>query len=596
MERPQPVRTRDIGARTGPPPRPRTEADLRFIRQRAVRWFSPGTLAGAGLRVLISSAFGAYLDKRELQASIGAEPLARGVDIPELWIDYVSDTGDGFDATYTIAWLVAQESLSAPGLPVPLPRGDVLVLGGDEVYPAGDAEEYENRFVGPYRASLPWTDGGSPEMYALGGNHDWYDGLTSFIRIFCQEKWLGGRKTRQTRSYFALQLPHRWWLWGIDIQFDAYIDEPQLRYFEKATKLMQPGDRVILATAKPSWVDLKADPGAFRNLAYVERRLIEPTGARLMLTVSGDSHHYAHYVAADGTHKVTAGGGGAFLHPTHDLDDDIEIQVDPADDRTRRPYALTACYPEKRASRRLAWGAIGLPLRNPSFMVVPAVLYALLGWSSQFSLRAFELPGPLEESAPAFGWLDLWLGLARNPISILLVLIALAAWIAFAKPPVKWAQNPQRLIAKVVMGSLHTALHLVAVVLVGLLAVRFADLLADRGWFTFWFLVGMGVFGGVAGGLITGGYLALCNVIPGLDAHGNETFSAQRLTGYKNFLRMRLDSHGVLHVYPFGVRRVLKNRQWRLDPDGPPGAPWIGPEDDPPRAHLIEPPFTVDGR
>jgi hypothetical protein len=590
---PQAVRTRDLAAWTGPPPRPRTEADLRFTRRRAVRWFSPGTLAGAGLRVLISSAFGAYLDKRELQAAIGAEPIGRETDSPEAWIDYVSDTGDGFDATYTIAWLTAQESLLVPGVEQPLPRGNLLVLGGDEVYPAGDAEEYEDRFVGPYRAALPYTHGDSPELYALGGNHDWYDGLTSFVRIFCQQKWVGGRTTRQARSYFAVELPHRWWLWGIDIQFDAYIDEPQLRYFERAAKLMREGDRVVLCTAKPSWIDVKAEPGAFRNLAYVERRLIEPTGARLMLTLSGDSHHYAHYVGRDGTHKVTAGGGGAFLHPTHDLEDEIEIQVDPADDRTRRPYTLTSCYPDKGASRRMAWGAVGMPLRNPSFMVVPAVLYALLGWASQFSIRAFERPEALELSAPAFGWLDLWIGLGRNPISILLILVALGAWIAFAKPPAKWAQNPQRLAAKIVMGTVHTVWHLVGVVLVGLLAIKVAGLFADKGWFTFWFLVCMAVFGGIVGGLVTGLYLALCNAIPGLDAHGNEAFSAQRLTGYKNFLRLRVDAEGLLHVHPIAVPRAIKSKDWRLNPDGPPEAPWLAPAGDPPAIHLIEPPYTI---
>ncbi|MCA1693188.1 MAG: hypothetical protein LC733_13715, partial [Actinobacteria bacterium] len=472
--------------------------------------------------------------------------------------------------------------------------GDILVMGGDEVYPAGDAEEYENRFVGPFRAALPWTDPPSPDLYALAGNHDWYDGLTSFVRIFCQKKWLGGRETHQTRSYFAVQLPHRWWLWGIDIQFDSYIDEPQLRYFERLAPLMAEGDRVILCTAKPSWIDLKSDPGAFRNLAYVETRLINPTRAKLMLTLSGDSHHYAHYAAADGTHKVTAGGGGAFLHPTHDLEDTVHIQLDPADDRSRQPYSLTACYPERGTSRRMALGALALPLRNPSFMAVTAIIYALMGWASQFSLRATEGQSggeTVEQSARSFGWVDLAVGMVRNPISLLLILVFVGALIGFAKPPNKWAQNPHRLIAKIVLGVVHTFLHLAAVVLVGLLAVRVMSGRADGGVFTFLMFLGMAVFGGVAGGLVMGLYVGVCNVIPGLDAHGNEAFSAMRLTSYKNFLRLHVDDQGALHVYPLGVRKSIRHSRWRLDREGHGGAPWLAPEGESPLAHLIEKPF-----
>ena len=71
-----------------------------------------------------------------------------------------------------------------------------------------------------------------PTVYAIPGNHDWYDGLTGFMRLFGQDdRWLGGWRTNQTRSYFAVELPHDWWLWGIDIQSDSLIDEPQLDFF-----------------------------------------------------------------------------------------------------------------------------------------------------------------------------------------------------------------------------------------------------------------------------------------------------------------------------------------------------------------------------
>ncbi|MBD0259532.1 MAG: hypothetical protein ICV83_27750 [Cytophagales bacterium] len=56
---------------------------------------------------------------------------------------------------------------------------------------------------------LPWT--WRPRwLFAIPGNHDWYDGLASFVKQFCQGRWVGGWRTTQTRSYFALALPHNW--------------------------------------------------------------------------------------------------------------------------------------------------------------------------------------------------------------------------------------------------------------------------------------------------------------------------------------------------------------------------------------------------
>src|SRR5437870_3574246 len=94
------------------------------------------------------------------------------------------------------------------------------------------AKETKAVISGPFGSALPCApEDAHPDLFALPGNHDWYDGLTGFLRIFCQGRWVGGWRTGQTRSYFALKLPHRWWLWAIDISFDAFIDRPQLEYF-----------------------------------------------------------------------------------------------------------------------------------------------------------------------------------------------------------------------------------------------------------------------------------------------------------------------------------------------------------------------------
>src|SRR4029453_9461198 len=160
-----------------------------------------------------------------------------GVDF---WFDYVSDVGDGFDATYSVASLVASElSVPDPASPADvsgraaslrMPRGEVVVMGGDQVYPSADVEAYERRTTKVYGAALPEGAAPGPVVYAVPGNHDWYDGLTAFLRIFGQGENFGAWRPRQRRACFALRLPGGWWLLAVDIQLDTYIDRPQLEY------------------------------------------------------------------------------------------------------------------------------------------------------------------------------------------------------------------------------------------------------------------------------------------------------------------------------------------------------------------------------
>ena len=80
---------------------------------------------------------------------------------------------------------------------------------------------------------------------------------------------MGGWRTEQRRSYFAVKLPQRWWLLGIDIQFDTYIDAPQIDYFRAVAEEIEDGDGIILCTAKPSWVEGgRADSKAYATLDY----------------------------------------------------------------------------------------------------------------------------------------------------------------------------------------------------------------------------------------------------------------------------------------------------------------------------------------
>ena len=117
-----------------------------------------------------------------------------------------------------------------------------------EVYPTASKEDYEAKLRAPFddanlreAATRKWND---RFVFALPGNHDWYDGLSAFTHLFCNRhpgrpgsatspgRNVCGRQTRQTRSYFALKLPHNWWICAWDIQLDGYIDQTQISFFE----------------------------------------------------------------------------------------------------------------------------------------------------------------------------------------------------------------------------------------------------------------------------------------------------------------------------------------------------------------------------
>ena len=67
-----------------------------------------------------------------------------------------------------------------------LPRGDMLVFGGDISYPVATADEIYKRLVLPWNEQLRKAGASSRKRVLLGvpGNHDWYDGLDGFGRLF----------------------------------------------------------------------------------------------------------------------------------------------------------------------------------------------------------------------------------------------------------------------------------------------------------------------------------------------------------------------------------------------------------------------------
>ena len=573
------------------PPRPtdETKRSLGFApRKGMVQWLSPKELAATAARVLLSSVFGAYADKREIQAALPCpEPLSYADD-DELWVDFVADLGDAFGPTYAVASLLARPELALGiegGVRKPTQRGRLLVMGGDEVYPTPSIDDYRDHTLGPYRAALPCAHKDSaPHLYAIPGNHDWYDGLTGFMRVFCRQQWIGGWKTQQSRSYFAVRLRDDWWLWGIDIQFDTYVDEPQFRYFEHVGKGLKEGDSVILCSAAPSWVDANQGdhPEAFATLDYFERKLIRDRKAEVRLALSGDAHHYARYVRDDGSaQRITAGGGGAFLSATHNLPGVLVLPPEESEEvsKTTPPgrFELKIEYPSKKDSKKLRWRIAALPYQNWSMAALIGGVHLVLAWMIQAVLRSgFSSPSSAGKASeapdfstvmPAASVKDVARAGLRSPLAMLLGALVTWGMSGFTK-----SKEP----AKRAAGALHGLLHLAAaVVSITVASDKLHRHNLRHGRFLAGFVALVGVGGGLLGSWLLAAYLFLADRY--LHTNANELFAAQRNRDYKNFLRIHFGADGGVTVYPVKVARTP--RKWKLRPDGAPDDPWFDPDD-----------------
>jgi len=274
----------------------------------------------------------------------------------ELYIDFVADTGDDVAVSRAVARLLfAPYELPDPDRPgqfLTAPRGDILFFGGDTAYPVATAKEILNRVIVPWNqvlATLPHQDVDGRHRVLLGipGNHDWYDGLDGFARMFRRRadaakptppltgmttsklvhsaEWafefvrggtvskpdalvLAGYTPVQNASYFALRLAPGIDLIAADRQLTK-IDSRQ-RAFLRAAYRAHPDAAAMVVLPDP--VHLFGDPSK-TGVQMVHSLRLQATG-RQTFVLSGDIHHYERSQHGEALH-VIAGGGGAFLHP-----------------------------------------------------------------------------------------------------------------------------------------------------------------------------------------------------------------------------------------------------------------------------------------
>ncbi len=554
-----------------------------------VRWFGPAQLLRTAGSVVVSSVFGAVFDRRRIDARLSDDEAlihdlsrdASGAPREQLVLDYISDTGDGWNSTYAVAYWSSQPELTvrAPGggPEVTTRRADAVVFGGDLVYPAPSAAAYQDRLVEPFRLALGRARGEAPQVFAIPGNHDWYDNLAQFTRLFIDADRVAGRLAPQRRSYFALKLPRGWWLLGVDVQLSSDLDRDQLEFFNRVIAQIheQAGGSdeppaVILCTGEPYWVleQEAGEPWRAPNLRSLERALLGDERIRVYL--AGDLHHYRRHASDDGRRqRVTAGGGGAFLHPTHSFSD--------------APLAdgceLRGAYPAPAVSRRMTWRNLLFPVVSPTFGVFSGLLYLYAGWYTVAELRWSH------DFTVADIVLDVLQALAQSPGAGTTFAIILGGFILFTNARNGWY--------RVLGGGLHGLAHIVAItVLVGTLGAAASALglehleLGHLGLT----IVGLFIGGWLLGSLLMGAYLFLSLRV--FNIHVTEGFSGLAIEDYKNFLRLVIDGDGELTILPIGIDRVP--RAWVRRPEDQEGstyAPAPGGRGTPPR--LIEPPIRV---
>ncbi|MDI1246460.1 MAG: hypothetical protein PSV24_13785 [Rhodoferax sp.] len=577
--------------------------DFRFGRsvkphdRHAVCWYHPAVLLLAARDVLSSLNQFRNRDEREsfpLPLTV-IDRSQRPPDAGDFWFDFLADTGDGGNATYAVALTALADQVEGADGQV-LPRGELLVLGGDLAYPSASTLDYRYRFTELFEAALPdeasYNEAGTAlvrgqpfTLAALPQNHDWMDSASTFGRYFLRSKNsrpLLAAEIPQRQSYVCVRLPCGWWLLGLDFAMTDDIDHDQFEQFkalasahglatevngQPATQRILPEDRVILLYPLPIWttpVAAGVHPGGAKRYQLLEGLL----QSRIALRLAGDLHHYMRWTSEQDGQLVTCGTGGAFAHPTHTRLTTAPVVVrnvtnaaaipasaarivqvgldDGAAPAQSRPFSKLSGsdYPPVAQSRRLALGNIGALFGsgggfwqgNRWFAAVLAGMY-LVGFGLQ------PLPFGLFWSALLFAALCLPLG-----------------WESRLEASAKWPAWSGTVLA-LGTGLAHALCHVAAMAGVGW-AVRVllasAAPVSEAGSAAVW-LAGLLAGGALLGTLIFGCYLTLMSRLGFLTTNG---FSALAVQDFKGFLRFHISADGALHGYFVAIDQVP--RVWAI--------------------------------
>ncbi|MCW5252650.1 MULTISPECIES: metallophosphoesterase family protein [unclassified Streptomyces] len=308
-------------------------------------------------------------------AGAPADRVVRRDDPDSFSFLVIGDTGEGGDPQYAVV----------PGLLKAGQGTRFAVLASDVIYPVGGADDYGAKFFRPYR------DYPAP-VYAIPGNHDWYEDLTAFMRVFCDDApplppgpaprplsrarlrdalWHrarpgDGRHLDEARALRAApsqraSQPGPYWaidagplrIVGIDTGLLGTVDAEQGAWLREVSRGPRPK---ILVTGSPLYVDGEHHPCPVEGGGTVDDLVRDPAH-RYVAAIGGDIHNYQRYpvdVGGRTVQYVVAGGGGAFTHATHTIPRVSVAGVTEADFR---------CYPLRGDSLAFYGALYGRRLR-----------------------------------------------------------------------------------------------------------------------------------------------------------------------------------------------------------------------------------------
>lgn len=362
-----------IGAVPTRPDPAGSEIRTRFKRGRAqprgVAWFGVRSFWGH-LRHFVAAAIATEdIDSRDWMTPDDPEELADSVIQVlggrtgartvigalgrDLWIDYISDTGDDVSVSAAVAKTIfadyALDDPDRPGETLLAPRGEILLFGGDTAYPVATAQEITNRVLVPFNRALEALDDRRPRvLLGIPGNHDWYDGLDGFGRMF-HRRTIHDQEPRPSMVGISSRMLERYAEWARQFVRGGKVEKPKnlalsgytplqnASYFvlplsdslhlfaaDRQLKTLDSRQRQFLS----GWYQQHPEAGAWLLFPDPVFRFGSPSptgtemvralgidfGARSHFFLSGDVHHYERRWDENVLH-VIAGGGGAFLHP-----------------------------------------------------------------------------------------------------------------------------------------------------------------------------------------------------------------------------------------------------------------------------------------
>jgi uncharacterized membrane protein HdeD (DUF308 family) len=257
----------------------------------------------------------------------------------------IGDPGEGDPSQYSLVSRYLQLGL----------RDDVkfLVVASDVIYPAGAMSDYETNFYLPFQ-------GFAKPIYAIPGNHDWFDALEGFNANLLEEKAAGAalaarvdadlgltsttarridrligeaarlralygvKAANQRATFFELQTED-FALIAIDTGILRTVDERQWTWLERALGRSR-GKLIIAIVGHPRFAggydtappDGGAEGNGFPKELGALYQLLAQSGVRIAM--AGDTHDFEYYrqqrSGGDGgreLHHVVTGGGGAYL-------------------------------------------------------------------------------------------------------------------------------------------------------------------------------------------------------------------------------------------------------------------------------------------